>query len=95
MRKPSILTKPSPKSPHDASLLPRDNSSRLLEFVTDTAPEPGEDHSIRIADKTHGLVDLDARMNEMPELRSELAERLADQLARIGYTDEALAGLRT
>ena len=59
------------------------------------APEPGEDHSIRIANKTHELVDLDARMNERPELRSELAERLADQLARIGYTDEALAGLRT
>ena len=36
-----ITTTPRPRSPHDASLLPRDNSSKLLEFVTEEAPAPG------------------------------------------------------
>ena len=41
---PKILTKPSPPSPHDASLITDNKPKRGvgLDFVRDTAPEPGE-----------------------------------------------------
>ena len=42
MKKPSILKKKSAPSPHDSSLLPKDRSSRMLDFVTDDTPQPGD-----------------------------------------------------
>ena len=42
MEKPAILKSKRAASPHDASLLPNDRSSKMLEFITDETPQPGE-----------------------------------------------------
>ena len=46
-------TRKTPASPHDASLVPSDTSSRLLEFITDTAPESGS--ATKVADGVYWL----------------------------------------
>ena len=46
-------TRETPASPHDATLLPVDNSSRLLDFLVDEAPEAGS--AIEVADGVYWL----------------------------------------
>ena len=46
-------TRKTPASPHDASLLPVDNSSRLLEFLVEEAPVAGS--ATEVADGVHWL----------------------------------------